>query len=137
MKLWINAIIRGGNFEFTHSKIICNNSIYTSSIRNHENILFAIKIKSLRNLAMKLWKNAFIRGGHFECSLSKNVCNNYAYTSGIHEHDNIVFATKIKSLYTLEMKLWKNVFICGCHFEFNPSKNVNINSMKIYWLSPE
>jgi hypothetical protein len=52
--LRINASIRGGNFEFTPSELICNISIYTRGIRNHENILLPSKIKSLRNLTMKL-----------------------------------------------------------------------------------
>jgi hypothetical protein len=120
---------RGGHFGFSISKNICNNSMYTSGIYEHENILLAIKFESLRNLEMKLWKYALIRGGHFEFSLSKNNCNNSMDTIGVYEHENILIASKFESLRNLEMKLWKYALIRGGNFEFSLSKNDCNNSM--------
>jgi hypothetical protein len=51
--------------------------MYTSGIYEHETILLASKFESLRNLEMKLWKYALIRGGHFEFIRTKHkvVCS--------------------------------------------------------------
>ena len=68
--------------------------MYNNGIYEHGNILLASKFESLRNLEMKLWKDAPIRGGHFEFSISKNNCSNSMYTSGIYEHENILLASK-------------------------------------------
>jgi len=133
---------RGGHFGFSISKNICNNSMYTSGIYEHETILLASKFESLRNLEMKLWKYALIRGGHFEFSLSKNNCNNSMYTTGVYEHENILLASKFESLRNLEMKLWKYALIRGGHFEFRFKQIIAIIlcilveyiSMKIYCL---
>ena len=48
---------------------------------------------------------------------------------GSSDHENILVATKIKSLHSQEMKLLKNAFIDGSLFEFRVSKNICINSL--------
>ena len=72
---------------------------------DHENIVFATKIKSLHSQEMKLLKNAFIDGGHFGFRVSKNICINSMGTCKFSNLENILFATKIKSLRGLEIKL--------------------------------
>ena len=60
--------------------------------------VFATKIKSLRDLEIKLWNNLLIDGGHFEFNHWNILKLILMYASGSSDHETMLFATKIKSL---------------------------------------